>query len=266
MYRCGPFVDLCRGPHVPHTGVFGGVDLLSCSASHWTPPSGSALNASDGIALDGEGRALLQRVYGVAFPTSPQLKEWRALREEAKRRDHRTIGRTQKLWHFHGYAPGAPIMLPHGARVFNGLVSWLRGEYWKRGYEEILTPQLYRPELWKVSGHLQNYAEHMYMAEPGVRTDPAGEEGEEGEETGERDIFGVKPMNCPAHCLVFDALRPTARELPMRVADFSPLHRCDACEPRPARRVPSPCVPSPRRRRRRCAETSWPAPSLASRA
>uniref|UniRef100_H3G612 threonine--tRNA ligase n=1 Tax=Phytophthora ramorum TaxID=164328 RepID=H3G612_PHYRM len=194
LYRCGPLIDLCRGPHVPHTGLLSSFDITRCGASHW------------------EGKELLQRVYAISFPNNAQLKEWRHLQEEAKKRDHRLIGRAQQLFMFHPLSPGSSFFLPHGTRVFNTLADFIRNEYRRRGYDEVITPLIFKKELWETSGHLQNYHDDMFMVSQE-----------------EYDQFGLKPMNCPGHCLMFrEAKKYSYRELPVRLADFSALHRNEA--------------------------------------
>jgi len=270
LYRNGPFVDLCRGPHLPHTGRIKAVELTACSASHWESANARFGDGGDGgaeggaapaeteaaaeaaLAADVEGK-LLQRVYGVAFPSKELLQQWLARREEARKRDHRLVGVAQKLWFFSDLSPGSPFMLPHGARVFNRLLAMLRAEYAAWGYDEVMTPLLFKQELWATSGHLQNYAENMFGVAAGM--DPAsraaaaaaevaaggggggGGGGDDGPSAAaaaaaagakEQSAFGLKPMNCPAHCLVFAAQRRSYRELPLRLADFSPLHRNEA--------------------------------------
>ncbi|KAE9039060.1 putative threonine--tRNA ligase 1, cytoplasmic [Phytophthora rubi] len=214
LYRCGPLIDLCRGPHVPHTGMLSSFEITRCGASHW------------------EGKELLQRVYAISFPNNAQLKEWRYLQKEAKKRDHRLIGRAQQLFMFHPLSPGSSFFLPHGTRVFNTLADFIRGEYKRRGYDEVITPLIFKKELWETSGHLKNYHDDMFMVSQGISTGDEGceEHGHDhahGEE--EYDQFGLKPMNCPGHCLMFrEAKKYSYRELPVRLADFSALHRNEA--------------------------------------
>ncbi|KAG7390197.1 54S ribosomal protein L39, mitochondrial [Phytophthora pseudosyringae] len=214
LYRCGPLVDLCRGPHVPHTGMLSSFEITRCGASHW------------------EGKELLQRVYAISFPNNAQLKEWRHLQEEAKKRDHRLIGRAQQLFMFHPLSPGSSFFLPHGTRVFNALADFIRGEYRRRGYDEVITPLIFKKELWETSGHLKNYHDDMFMVSQGIATDDGESEGHDHDHTHgeeEYDQFGLKPMNCPGHCLVFrEAKKYSYRELPVRLADFSALHRNEA--------------------------------------
>lgn len=229
VFRCGNFVDLCRGPHVAHTGVFKALTFTRVGASH----------GADGVS----GGNLLQRVYGYAAPTPRALAAWSARIEEARRRDHRVIGKAQELFFFHESSPGSAFMLPHGTRVLNRLTELLRWEYRQRGYEEVSTPLLFKKELWATSGHLDAYAENMFsvrggglVAESGcaahthasLATGGTADGGDGAASSGNADIFGLKPMNCPGHCLVFAHKLVTYRDLPLRVADFSPLHRNEA--------------------------------------
>ncbi|TMW62733.1 hypothetical protein Poli38472_005351 [Pythium oligandrum] len=213
LYRCGPLIDLCRGPHVPHTGVLSSFEITRCGASHW------------------EDRDLLQRVYGISFPNNALLKEWQHLQEEAKKRDHRLIGKQQQLFMFHQLSPGSSFFLPHGTRVFNKLANFIRDEYRKRGYQEVITPLIFKKELWETSGHLQNYHEDMFMVSQGIHNGCGHDHShhEHGEGEGESDHFGLKPMNCPGHCILFrESKKYSYRELPVRFADFSALHRNEA--------------------------------------
>ena len=223
-YRCGPFVDLCRGPHVPHTGLLRALRLHKCSSS------GKSSGGGGGVAPP----PLLQRVHGIAFPTPAQLTAWATSMEEAKKRDHRVVGKAQELFFFHELSPGSAFMLPHGTRIINRLLELLRGEYRRRGYEEVATPLLFKKELWATSGHLEAYAEEMFSVVPGGLAANGGgcsggaaAAGLEGEEEG-RAVYGLKPMNCPGHCLVFAQRLISQRELPLRLADFSALHRNEA--------------------------------------
>ncbi|CAI5737173.1 unnamed protein product [Peronospora destructor] len=187
LYRCGPLIDLCRGPHVPHTGMLSSFAITRCGASHW------------------EGKELLQRVYAISFPNKTQLKEWRHLQEDARKCDHRLIGRAQQLFMFHPLSPGSSFFLPHGTRVFNTLADFIRDEYRRRGYDEALAQATRRIVKNMTTGALTFMAEDEY------------------------DQFGLKPMNCPGHCLIFrEAKKYSYRELPVRLADFSPLHRNEA--------------------------------------
>ncbi|KAG0215048.1 threonyl-tRNA synthetase [Mortierella sp. NVP41] len=194
VYRCGPLIDLCRGPHIPHTGRIKAFAVLKNSASYFL---GDANNAS------------LQRLYGISFPDLKQMADHKKFLEEAAR-DHRRIGREQELFFFHELSPGSCFFLPHGARIYNTLMSFIKSEYHKRGYTEVMSPNMFNVKLWKTSGHYENYKDDMFMIDV------------------EKETFGLKPMNCPGHCLMFDVRERSYRELPLRFADFGVLHRNEA--------------------------------------
>ena len=191
-YRCGPFVDLCRGPHVPNTGKIKFLNVTKSSSAYWL---GKNTNES------------LQRVYGISFPDKKLMKQYKLMIKEAAERDHRKIGSEQKLFFFNDISPGSCFFLPHGTRIYNRLVSFIRGEYVKRGYEEVVTPNVYNLDLWKTSGHYANYKDNMFTFKS------------------ENVEFGMKPMNCPGHCVMFKHQLHSYRELPIRMADFGVLHR-----------------------------------------
>ncbi|RQM27051.1 hypothetical protein B5M09_001351 [Aphanomyces astaci] len=216
LYRCGTFVDLCRGPHLPHTGMLQSIALTRCGASHWT-----------------HGPELLQRIYGISFPDKPRMKEWKTLQDEAKKRDHRVLGKAQGLFLFHQWSPGSSFMLPHGTRIFNKLSDFIRQEYRRRGYDEVVTPLLFKQELWETSGHFENYKEDMYLVTPGMdhphMHDHAAPADTPTNLNSVAEVFGLKPMNCPGHCIMFKESKVYSyRELPVRFADFSALHRNEA--------------------------------------
>jgi len=192
VYRCGPLIDLCRGPHVRHTGKVKAVAIHKNSSTYW----------------EGNSEAeTLQRIYGIAFPDTKQLKEWKHFQEEAAKRDHRKIGREQELFFFHDLTPGSCFFLPKGAHIYNKLVDFIKEEYWKRGFSEVVSPNIYNSKLWMQSGHWQHYSENMFSFKC------------------ENETFALKPMNCPGHCLMFDHRIRSWRELPLRMADFGVLHR-----------------------------------------
>ncbi|GAV08943.1 hypothetical protein RvY_18561 [Ramazzottius varieornatus] len=192
VYRCGPLIDLCRGPHVRNTGKVKSMQITKSSACYWAGDS----NAES-----------LQRIYGISFPDTKLMKEWQFRMEEAAKRDHRKIGKEQELFFFHEMSPGSCFFHPRGAHVYNTLVEWIRHEYRKRGFQEVISPNMYNSKLWELSGHWQHYADNMFQTEV------------------EKEKFALKPMNCPGHCLMF-AHRPRSwRELPYRMADFGVLHR-----------------------------------------
>lgn len=192
VYKCGPLIDLCRGPHVRHTGKVKAFQVTKNSSTYW------------------EGKAdaeTLQRIYGISFPDNKRLKEWQKFQAEAAQRDHRKIGREQELFFFHELSPGSCFFLPKGAHIYNGLVDFIKSEYRKRGFQEVVSPNIYNSKLWEVSGHWQHYAENMFSFDI------------------ENQKFALKPMNCPGHCLMFDHRLRSWRELPIRMADFGVLHR-----------------------------------------
>uniref|UniRef100_A0AAY4DW97 threonine--tRNA ligase n=1 Tax=Denticeps clupeoides TaxID=299321 RepID=A0AAY4DW97_9TELE len=189
---CGPLIDLCRGPHVRHTGKIKALKIHKNSSTYW------------------EGKAdmeTLQRIYGISFPDAKMLKDWEKFQEEAKNRDHRKLGREQDLFFFHDLSPGSCFFLPKGAYIYNSLIEFIRSEYRMRGFQEVVTPNIYNSKLWQTSGHWQHYSENMFSFEV------------------EKETFALKPMNCPGHCLMFDHRPRSWRELPLRMADFGVLHR-----------------------------------------
>lgn len=192
VYRCGPLIDLCLGPHIPHSGRIKAFKVLKNSSAYFL---GDSTNDS------------LQRVYGVSFPDKKLMTEHLLFLKEALERDHRKIGREQELFLFNELSPGSAFWLPHGTRIYNTLCEWLRKEYRVRGYDEVITPNMYNSKLWETSGHWGNYKENMFAFEV------------------EKETFGLKPMNCPGHCLLFKSRERSYRELPWRVADFGVIHR-----------------------------------------
>ncbi|XP_062060964.1 threonine--tRNA ligase 2, cytoplasmic isoform X2 [Lepus europaeus] len=192
VYRCGPLIDLCKGPHVRHTGKIKAIKIFKNSSTYW------------------EGNPemeTLQRIYGISFPDPKMMKTWEQFQEEAKNRDHRKIGKEQELFFFHDLSPGSCFFLPRGAFIYNTLMDFIREEYHKRDFLEVLSPNVYNSKLWETSGHWQHYSENMFTF--GI----------------EKETFALKPMNCPGHCLMF-AHRPRSwREMPVRFADFGVLHR-----------------------------------------
>jgi threonyl-tRNA synthetase len=203
LYRHGEpdheWVDFCEGPHVPTTGKLAAIKLTSVAGAYWRGD---------------ERNPMLQRIYGTAFPTKAALEEHLKLLEEAKKRDHRKLGKELDLFMFHEYAPAMPFFLPRGAAVYERLLTYLRGLYAEYGYEEVLTPQIFDKRLFETSGHLANYHENMYRA---VTADSY--------EKGFDEALAIKPMNCPSHCVIYGSRRRSYRELPWRVADFGRLHR-----------------------------------------
>jgi threonyl-tRNA synthetase len=192
LYRQGEFVDLCRGPHVPSTGKIGAFKLTSVAGAYWR---GDAKNE------------MLQRIYGTAWATQKELDAYLKRIEEAKARDHRRLGQQLDLFSIHPIAPGSPFFHPKGAVVYNTLVQYIRSLYGRYGYTEVITPLIYKTDLWKTSGHYEAFHDDMFLMAVGD------------------EEYGVKPMNCPGHCYLFAQGKHSYRELPIRFADFSRLHR-----------------------------------------
>ncbi len=194
LYRHGQFVDLCRGPHVQRTGQIGAWKLTELAGSYWRGD---------------ESNPMLQRIYGVAFKDQKELDGYLERLEQARERDHRRVGVELELFQFHEWAPGAPFYLPKGLTLYHGLVDYIRGLYPKYGYREVMCPQVFGAELYKTSGHWDNFRDEMFVFEG----------------PDERDSVAIKPMNCPGHCLIFRSRKRSYRELPLRFAEFSRLHR-----------------------------------------
>jgi threonyl-tRNA synthetase len=192
FYRQGDFVDLCRGPHVPSTGHLRFFKLLTTSGAYWRGD---------------ERRPMLQRIYGTAWLTREELDRhlWRL--EEAKRRDHRKLGKELGLFEFHDISPGAPFWLPKGMVVFRELERFSREMQDTRGYTEISTPILVNKRLWEQSGHWEHYNENMFKVEV------------------EEQVFSLKPMNCPESTFVYRNALRSYRDLPLRLAEMGRLHR-----------------------------------------
>jgi len=193
IYRQGEWLDLCRGPHVPSTGRLGTFKLLTTAGAYWRGD---------------ERNRMLTRIYGTAFFKRSDLDEHLARIEEAKRRDHRKLGKELDLFSFHPNAPASPYFHPKGAWIYNRLQRFMRELYadgWP--HDEIITPQIYDVELWHISGHYENYKEHMFFTGADERE------------------MAVKPMNCPASTYVYGAQKRSYRDLPLRYADFGRLHR-----------------------------------------
>lgn len=196
LYEQGEFVDLCRGPHVESTGHLPKFfKLLHTAGAYWKGDSNNKM---------------LQRIYAVSFTTKKQLEDHLNFLEEAKKRDHRKIGKEQELFHFEPVAPASPFFMPKGTTVYNELVSFMRRIYVKFGYDEVITPMLLDSDLWHTSGHYAHYKENMYFSQVDKRE------------------FALKPMNCPCHMLMFKHYKYSYRDLPMRYADFGRLHRYES--------------------------------------
>mgnify|MGYP000851895631 CR=1 FL=1 len=194
VYENGPFLDLCKGPHVPSTGKLKYFKLLSGAGAYWRGD---------------EKRQMLQRIYGTAFHKKAQLEEHLHRLEEAKRRDHRRLGRELGLFQFHPVSPGAPFWTPRGTVLYNTLEQFVRGRQ-QKDFLEVKTPLLYTKELWEQSGHWGKYRENMFLVLDN--------------ESGEHDM-SLKPMNCPSHHLYYASETHSYRELPLRFTTLDVLHR-----------------------------------------
>jgi len=194
VYTDGPFQDLCRGPHVPRTGRLKHFKLLSAAGAYWRGD---------------ERRQMLQRIYGTAWFKKEELDGYLHRLEEARKRDHRRVGRELDLFLFHPSAPGATFWTERGTTLYNLLVEFVR-ERQAAAFKEIKTPLMYNKMLWEMSGHWGKYREHMFLVL--------------NKETGEHDA-SLKPMNCPSHYLLYAAKKHSYRELPLRYVTFDVLHR-----------------------------------------
>jgi threonyl-tRNA synthetase len=193
LYRQGDFVDLCRGPHLPSTRFIKAFKLISVAGAYWR---------------GNEKNAMLQRIYGTAFPDKKELKAYLARLEEARKRDHRRIGRELDLFSFSEEAgAGLVIWHPKGALLRTLLEDFERREHLRRGYDLVMGPQILRTDLWQTSGHYDNYRENMYFTE----VDGQG--------------YGLKPMNCLAHMLIYKSRMRSYRDLPLRYFELGTVHR-----------------------------------------
>jgi threonyl-tRNA synthetase len=192
VYHQGDWFDLCRGPHVPSTGRLGAFKLTSVAGAYWRGD---------------ERNAMLQRIYGTAWADKEELSAYLTRIEEAHARDHRKLGKQLGLFMFSNFAPSMPVFLPKGAAIYNELVDFVRKFYMRDGYSEVVTPLIWDTEIFKISGHYDNYKDNMFFSEVDERE------------------YGVKPMNCPGHTQIFAMERRSYRDLPIRYADFARLHR-----------------------------------------
>ncbi len=211
IYKQGPWLDLCRGPHVQHLGQIGAVKILSQSGAYWR---GDSKNKQ------------LKRIYGTAFHTEKQLKAFLKKQEEAQKNDHRKIGKQLNLFWFSELSAGSPFFTPLGTELYNRMQAFLREKYKEYDYEEVVTPQVFNGELFDRSGHTEHYAENMYaiLNEEKKENQKTKHFEEKDLSTENRELF-LKPMNCPGHCLLYKKDRWSYRNLPWRVADFGRLHR-----------------------------------------
>lgn len=201
IYHQGDWFDLCRGPHVPRTSFLKAFKLTSIAGAYWRGD---------------EKNPMLQRIYGTAFSNKKDLDNYLTQIEEAKKRDHRKIGKELELFMFHQWSPASPFFLPRGTVIYNEFLNYIREMYLKYDYQEVVTPQVFDSELFKCSGHYDNYRENMYFATPA-----------EVDKNSPEDLKSsmVKAMNCPGHALIFGSTKHSYRDLPIRIADFGRLHR-----------------------------------------
>jgi threonyl-tRNA synthetase len=208
FYKHGEFIDLCRGPHVPHTGWLKNVKLTKVGGSYWRADA---------------SREQLVRVYGTAFFDKQELKDYLHMIEEAKKRDHRVLGEKLDLFSFHEEAPGFPFFHAKGATLFNLLTDYMRKQIRRAGYLEVKTPLVMSEELWHTSGHYDNYLENMFFTKLKLR-DPSAPENVRDNVEEERPM-AVKPMNCPGHCIVYRTHLHSHNEFPLRIAEMGLVHR-----------------------------------------
>jgi threonyl-tRNA synthetase len=200
MYWHGDWQDLCRGPHLQHTGQLPGdaFKLMSIAGAYWRGDS---------------NRAMLQRIYGVAFTGKEKLKAHLTMLEEAAKRDHRKLGREMNLFHMQEEAPGMVFWHPNGWRVYTQLQDYMRRMQDSHGYVEVNTPQVVNRKLWEASGHWDNYQENMFIVEV------------DEEHAREKAVNALKPMNCPCHIQIFNQGLKSYRDLPLRMAEFGSCNR-----------------------------------------
>jgi threonyl-tRNA synthetase len=192
FYKQGEFTDLCRGPHLPHTGFIKAIKLMKVSGAYWRAD---------------QNKAQLQRVYGTAFFNKKELDKYLHFLEEAKRRNHRKIGEAQDLFSFHDEAPGMAFIHPKGMVIWNMLLDYWRAAHQAAGYVETKTPIILKRMLWEKSGHWENYRENMYFTAV------------------DDDDYAIKPMNCPGGMLLYRSRPHSYRELPIRAAEIGLVHR-----------------------------------------
>ena len=197
IYRQGEWMDLCRGPHVPSTGYIKAFKLLNVAGAYWRGD---------------EHNAMLSRIYGTSFPSKEALEEHLKLLELARQRDHRKLGREMGLFLFDPLSPGSPFFLPRGAIIYNEFTNYIRRLYRRYGFDEVITPQVFKNDLWKTSGHWEFFRDNMFLTS-------------DEESAGAEPNYAFKPMNCPGHTVVYRSEKRSYRDLPIRLADFGRLHR-----------------------------------------
>ncbi|MEM0944933.1 MAG: threonine--tRNA ligase, partial [Pseudomonadota bacterium] len=203
MYWHGDWQDLCRGPHLQHTGQVpaDAFKLMSVAGAYWRGDSRNQM---------------LQRIYGIAFQTKADLEAHLTMLEEAEKRDHRRIGRQMELFHFQEEAPGMVFWHPNGTALYRALEDYVRRRQIAAGYQEIRTPQVIDRKMWEASGHWDKYRENMFITEI------------DEEHANEKRVNALKPMNCPGHVQVFNRGLKSYRDLPMRVSEFGMCHRYES--------------------------------------
>ncbi|HEX4382278.1 MAG TPA: threonine--tRNA ligase [Myxococcales bacterium] len=204
LYSHGDWTDFCLGPHAPTTGRIGVIKLLSVAGAYWRGD---------------HTKAQLQRIYGTAFFDKKELDAWMKMQEEARKRDHRKLGKELELFAFHPAAPGAVFWLHKGTAIFQALSMAMRNLCLRNGYQEVKTPLMFNKLLWEKSGHWGKYRENMFLV-----LDPESKE----EKVEDRASFSLKPMNCPSHHLMYQFKRHSYRELPLRYHTQDVLHRNEA--------------------------------------
>lgn len=192
LYRIGPFVDLCRGPHVPSTGHLKTFKLTKTAGAYW---QGNSKNK------------MLQRIYGTAWYTQQQQQAYLSMLQEAEKRDHRKVGQVLDLFHFREQAPGLVFWHSKGWSIWQQIEQYMRGIYQEYGYQEVKGPQMLDISLWQKTGHWDNYQDYMFTAKS------------------ENQIYGLKPMSCPGHVQIFNSCLHSYRDLPIRYGEFGQCHR-----------------------------------------
>jgi threonyl-tRNA synthetase len=208
IYSQGDWMDLCRGPHVPSTRYLKAFKLTSVAGAYWRGD---------------EHNAMLSRIYGTAFASKEALEEHLKLVELARQRDHRKLGREMGLYIFDPISPGSPFYLPKGVIIFNALIDYMRRLYRRYGYDEVVTPLIFKNAMFNTSGHWENFRENMFLSPDPDSDEHSIDTGPDGWHHG----YGLKPMNCPGHTFVYRAEKRSYRDLPLRFAEFSRLHRAE---------------------------------------
>ena len=229
VYRTGTFIDLCRGPHILNGNVVKAWNVIGISASMW----------------NGQADKPLNRIRAITFPSQQELKDYKHFLEEAAKRDHRKLGVNHQLFFFHEWSPGCAFFYPDGCHIYIQLMNMIREQYHKRGYVEVITPNLYYEDLFKTSGHWEHYRDDMFHFSleedrlAALQSQPSGDAAPGAPQVVDPSEpcvscakacreMGLKPMNCPGHCLVFRSRDRSYRELPIRMAEFGVLHRHEA--------------------------------------